>query len=1167
MNTALSEEIAALLIQAQALLAGARFGEASDLYTRICELDASHSEAHLRLGHCLLAMNQPAEAAAALRKARTLMPESAEVVQQLAEAEYRAGHFETASIEYRRALTLAPGSVPLRYRLSEVLAAQNRHAEALSLLDEILSQQLGNQDALVTKARLLDAAGEKGQARTLLEPCMRQERPHPKVLLAWSRLCRDTAERIQVMNMMEATLRDTALATPLRADLHFALAYLGDSAGHYDRAFTHAAQGNTLKRSPYDARGYGDYVDALITSFSAEALTRLPRARHGSRQPIFIVGMPRSGTSLVEQILASHPEVYGAGELREIMNITDSLAMRTGAGFYPYCTQALTQPLVETIASEYLLSIRRLAGNHARCTDKMPHNFQHLGLIHLLFPEASIIHCVRDARDTCLSCYFHDFAGHHPYSYDLTDLGAHYGNYQRLMNHWWEAGIPILNVRYEALVKNPEPVINHILSYCGLNPDPRCLSAHKTPRAVRTASYDQVRRPLYRSAIGRWQQYERHLAPLLAALGDMRQYHDAVMKPASRKTSAVDKANISRLVQAGQIAAAKTLAHDLSRKAPGDAEAWFLLGAIHGALNEYAEAAECCRKAVRLAPQAAPAHLNLGIALLRLNRPAEARSSLLQAIRLQPGSVQAQAELGNALQALGEATEAIHHYQQALSLDPHQTMIRYNLALAQASLSLRHEARTNLTQVATEAPEFIEAHIHLGKLLMDLGDQAPAEQLLRNILTEHPDCADAHFYLGNLLRDTGRTGESLPHYQEACRLQPEEAPILNNLGVALMELGDNVAAEATLNQAVRLAPAYADPCLNLSKLCKSARRMDEALQWINEVLTRTPDSEQALGDQALILLQMGDYARGWKAYRHRWHGEGMIRRGFDLPAWQGEDPAGKSILVFAEQGIGDEIMFASCYADLIARAGRVAIDCAPRLSPLFARSFPTAFIHSGEQTADPKWISTLPSLDYAVAAGDLPRYFRHTTAEFPRHARYLTPDPELVSMWRSRYLKLGDGLKVGISWRGGHLRESRITRSTPLDDWQAVLQTAGAQFINIQYGNCHAELADLHARHHLTVHDWADGNPLKELDGFAAKIAALDLILSVDNSTVHLAGALGQPVWVLQPYSADWRWGVLQTTSVWYPSLRNFHQHQPGDWSYVFEKLVIELQLLIGTAS
>jgi hypothetical protein len=244
-----------------------------------------------------------------------------------------------------------------------------------------------------------------------------------------------------------------------------------------------------------------------------------------SEVPIFVVGVPRSGTSLAEQILASHPHVGGAGELHDISQIVIRLADRLGGPeLYPESLGRLEPAPTRAMAEEYLHQLRHRCGEAPRVVDKMPLNYQHLGVIAALFPRARVVHCIRDPVDTCLSCYFQDFTHPMPFGPDLAHLGHHYRQYQRLMVHFTRVlPLPLFELRYEELIANQEAVSRRLIEFCGLDWDDRCLRFHDTARAVNTSNALQVRKPLYRNSVGRWKRYAAHLGPLLEALGGTTQ--------------------------------------------------------------------------------------------------------------------------------------------------------------------------------------------------------------------------------------------------------------------------------------------------------------------------------------------------------------------------------------------------------------------------------------------------------------------------------------------------------------------------------------------------------------------------------------------------------------------------------------------------------------------
>jgi tetratricopeptide (TPR) repeat protein len=332
------------------------------------------------------------------------------------------------------------------------------------------------------------------------------------------------------LSAMEALAAKTeGLSKTDRMQLDFALGKARADLEDYGRSFKHLLAGNAAKRATisYDENAAFALFDQIETVFTRELIARKSGRGDPSTLPIFVIGMPRSGTTLIEQIIASHPQVHGAGELQTLDEVI--LTARGADGNttpYPQFVPALDGSALRQIAVRYLTELRALAAksgqiNSAFLTDKMPSNYFFVGLIHLALPNAKILHTVRDPVDTCVSCFSKLFSGEQTYSYDLGELGRYYRRYEQLMGHWRRV-LPtdrILDVCYEDVVADLEAQARRIIAYCGLPWDDGCLSFHKTARPIRTASATQVRQPIYQNAVGRWRVYEEHLGPLLIALG------------------------------------------------------------------------------------------------------------------------------------------------------------------------------------------------------------------------------------------------------------------------------------------------------------------------------------------------------------------------------------------------------------------------------------------------------------------------------------------------------------------------------------------------------------------------------------------------------------------------------------------------------------------------
>ncbi len=376
-------------------------------------------------------------------------------------------------------------------------------------------------DATAQLARILEFKGHFEEAYELLQPLLENDSPPASIATIFARLCHRVGRCEEAVAYLEKALARVGSAKDAVAQIHFALGSVLDRLDRYDEAFAHYAEANRqATRQLYDSTSHANWITEIIETHSRALLGRYPSARNRDERPIFIVGMPRSGTSLVEQILASHPGVAAGGELMLLNGLVQQAQMLDPEEApFPRFMERLPAERLDQMATAFLAHLDEIGGDCSRVTDKMPHNFYFLGLIEKAFPGARIIHCRRDPRDTCLSIFFQNFNEGHPYAHDLFTIGTHYHQYRRLMDHWRNVlSLPMLEISYEALVREPEATIRGLLEFCGLPWHDACLAFHESRRRVNTASYDQVRRPLYTRSVDRWRHYEAHLAPLLEGL-------------------------------------------------------------------------------------------------------------------------------------------------------------------------------------------------------------------------------------------------------------------------------------------------------------------------------------------------------------------------------------------------------------------------------------------------------------------------------------------------------------------------------------------------------------------------------------------------------------------------------------------------------------------------
>jgi len=445
-------------------------------------------------------------------------------------------------------------------------------------------------------------------------------------------------------------------------------------------------------------------------------------------------------------------------------------------------------------------------------------------------------------------------------------------------------------------------------------------------------------------------------------------------------------------------------------------------------------------------------------------------------------------------------------------------------------------------------------HNNLGLVHLHNNQFKQAQHCFESALKLEPDSVTTLFNLGNALRATQQLDKAEATFRKALQLNPDLAGVINNLGLTLYDKGEPAEAERCFLRSLEIDPRQNNAYRNLANSCREQRRVADAEQALRKVLKLYPEMPEIHWDLSLVLLELGKFEEGWSEYEWRLKGGGTMSRDFPIASWEGEDISEKTILVTAEQGIGDEVMFSSCFPDLINCAQQVIIDCEPRLAPLFSRSFAKAVVHASRQTDDISWLDQIPTPDVQISAASLPRHFRGRLEDFPEHSGYLKADPAGIEKWRHRYSQLGQKHSIGISWKGGHVSQAK-KRSSRIEDWGNLLELPGINFINLQYGDIQADLEKASDLFGTIIHHWHDSDPLKNMDQFAAQIAALDLVISIDNSTVHLAGALGKQVWVIQPFCPDWRWMEQSEKSHWYPSVRQLHPEKAGYWKSVIDNI------------
>lgn len=492
--------------------------EAVKALEKAIALDPGCAEACHNLGNALSEIGQSERAVAAYRKALELRPDDAETLHELAALLLLCGRFTETEAIFRRLVLLRPQDIKALIGLGETLEAQGLSSESERVFAQVLSLQPDSSvNSIITYGKFLIQRGHFSKAESLFIQAIRELGDNSKFYYGLSGCHKFTADDLALLAKIENMANAEKVQSSELAGVFYALGKAFDDLGEYAKAFSYYKQANNWYRSrhPFDQAQRRVVVDKLLNSFGSEFIGR-PGWRSKSDAPLLIVGMPRSGTTLTEQIIASHPLVHGAGELTFWGD-----AVRSMGGDYRV---ALSDEWVRKASADYLQELEKQSGNGCvYFTDKLPGNYLFIGLIHRVFPKAKIIHCQRSPMDTCLSIYFQRFpAGEHEYRHRLTDLVFVYRQYRRLMKYWRETLPPdtLLEIRYEDLIDRQEEMSRKLVEFCGLEWDDRCLEFYKTERQVKTASRWQVRQPIYKTSKERWRNYEAYIGPLLKLLDE-----------------------------------------------------------------------------------------------------------------------------------------------------------------------------------------------------------------------------------------------------------------------------------------------------------------------------------------------------------------------------------------------------------------------------------------------------------------------------------------------------------------------------------------------------------------------------------------------------------------------------------------------------------------------
>jgi len=551
---------------------------------------------------------------------------------------------------------------------------------------------------------------------------------------------------------------------------------------------------------------------------------------------------------------------------------------------------------------------------------------------------------------------------------------------------------------------------------------------------------------------------------------------------------------------------------------------------------------------------ATPNMLQAALALQRAGRLSEAEGIYRRILANDAHHADSLHLLGMIEYQRGRPKTAIALIRRAIKYNPNGAAYYSNLGTICHSLGRLEEAAECYRQAAGLQPDLAQAHYNLGNVfdMQERLDEAAA--CYQRALVLQPKLAEAHYNLGNIFRAQYKLDEAVQCYERALEIDPKKYEAVHNLGNALQDQDKLEEARSCYERALTLAPGYAKAHYSQAALDHSEGEVDKALSGYRTALSLQPDLAEAGFAEGLAHLLKGDFAAGWRRYEWRWRTKEQTpaMRRYPQPLWRGEKLGAGRLLVWGEQGIGDEVMFAGLIPDLLRTGNRCILDCDVRLKPLFERSFPSVEVVSSRASENDPGDDPGHNAEMHVTAhlpcGSLPRLFRPDLAAFAATTSpYLLADATEREKFRANY---SDGRRlIGLAWYTNNRKTGRI-RSIDLAMFAPLFARTDIRWISLQYGD-YDGLQEQAAECGATLVVDCRVNQFLNIDLFAAQIAALDLVITIDNSTAHLAGALGIPTWVLLPFACDWRWLQDREDSPWYPKMRLFRQPSRGDWRSV----------------
>jgi tetratricopeptide (TPR) repeat protein len=626
--------------------------------------------------------------------------------------------------------------------------------------------------------------------------------------------------------------------------------------------------------------------------------------------------------------------------------------------------------------------------------------------------------------------------------------------------------------------------------------------------------------------------------------------------------------------QQGRPAEAEGLYRQALRADPNHPDALHLLGLIAHHAGKIDDALPLIRRAAQRRPADPNIQHNLGVVLRDSGDAKRAIPHFRNAIAAAPGFAEAHNNLGVALRSLGRHDEALVCFQKAVSLKPEFCEALANVGVELSDRRRYDEAYAVMQQALRINPDYVPALSNIGAVLNSLSRSEEGARCLERAIALQPESIEAHFNYGVVLRTMDRFDEAERQYRFVLERQPGFARAHANLGVLYRSQGRVDLAKASFEQAKHLDPSLGESYLGLAGLETSYGDPMLGISLFEEARKRKPGDPETLYMRALGFLRVADFKNGWADYDYRAEvvetGMQKARRPFTQPVWDGKPLQGKRLLVWGEQGIGDELWAAGMVIELVRRAGpgnRIVLEGPAKLQRLLERSLvgkvegvDVEFVVK----TDPPDAKCVEGIDYQIAGGSLGRYLRPNLESFPKRTEtggaYLFADAGRETHWREKLAQLGPGLKIGVSWRSSNLRGERALSCTRLTQWGDIFRIPGVQFVNLQYDECEAELKDAETAFGMTITRFPEVDMYNDLDETAALMRGLDLVISAPTSVSILSAALGVPTWQMN-HGAEWQLHG-QTNNPWYPAMKNYARRWDQPWEDILKQIAGELEAM-----